>query len=148
MLARNKKNNGSSVSGSSSGTFTIVSCSAVVKGQIDIEEDIRVDGSVDGDIFSKGKVIIGPEGCVRGNIKSKSVEVNGKLFGDITTSDVLILRASSYCEGEITTGSIEIEAGASFFGNCRMGDKEKPEVKDNKKGLHVQARDKSKEIAC
>lgn len=101
-------------------TISIVSGSAVIKGEICIEDDLRIDGNVDGDIHSEGKVVIGPEGKVKGKITGKAVEVHGKIFGDVAVSDIVILRASCYYEGHIIARNIEIEPGAKFFGNCQM----------------------------
>ncbi|MBK5719726.1 polymer-forming cytoskeletal protein [Dysgonomonas sp. Marseille-P4677] len=111
-------------------SLSILSVSAVVKGEITIEDDLRIDGNVDGDIHSGGKVVIGPEGCVKGKITGKSVEVIGKVLGDVTVSDIVILKASSYYEGQIIARNIEIEAGASFYGNCRMEGDDKKELSE------------------
>lgn len=102
------------------GSPSILSSSAIVTGRIDIEEDLRIDGRMEGDIRSKGKVVIGPDGYVKGNIESGSVELTGKMSGDVTVSDIVILRACSYYEGQVTARKIEIEAGARFYGNCKM----------------------------
>lgn len=128
-------------------TFTIVSYSTTVKGLIDIEDDIRVDGSVEGDIHCKGKIVIGAEGHIVGNIKSKSIEICGKLYGDIIASDSVILRASSYYKGVMATGSVEIEAGAQFFGSCRMEENEKGMAKNNGKSQSATTDGKTKEVA-
>lgn len=101
-------------------SLSVLSGSAAFKGEISIADDLRIDGNVDGDINSDGKVVIGPDGCVKGKITGKSIEVIGKILGDVIVSDIVILRASSYYEGQITARNIEIEAGASFYGNCKM----------------------------
>lgn len=105
-------------------SLSVLSGSSVVKGEINIENDMRIDGNVDGNIYSGGKVVIGLAGCVKGQITSKSVEVIGKIWGNVTVSDSVIFRASSYYEGDVITRNIEIEAGARFFGNCKMEDNE------------------------
>ncbi|MFV0537049.1 MAG: polymer-forming cytoskeletal protein [Dysgonomonas sp.] len=109
-----------SVSNPALRSLSVLSGSAAFKGEISIADDLRIDGNVDGDINSGGKVVIGPDGCVKGKITGKSIEVIGKILGDVTVSDIVILRASSYYEGQITARNIEIEAGASFYGNCKM----------------------------
>lgn len=127
MLSKKKENRMVSDSGTGTRVFSILSGSASVKGEINIEDDLRIDGKVEGDIYCGGKVVVGPEGSVKGNIKSKSVEVTGKIFGDVTASDIVVLRASAYYEGQINTKSIEIEPGANFFGNCKMEVEKKKE---------------------
>lgn len=130
MFSKSKTGRESVSATPGSRTISIVSGSAVIKGEISIEDDLRIDGNVDGDIHSEGKVVIGPEGTVKGKITGKAVEVNGKIFGDVTVSDIVVLRASCYYEGHIIARNIEIEPGAKFFGNCQMerdGKKETPE---------------------
>lgn len=120
MFSKNKIDKGSAISNPALRSLSILSGSAAVKGEIVIEDDLRIDGNVDGDIHSGGKVVVGPEGCVKGKIVGKSVEVIGKIFGDVIVTDIVTLRASCFYEGQITARNIEIEAGASFFGNCKM----------------------------
>lgn len=131
MFSKSKNNKISVISSPATRSLSILSGSATVKGEINIEDDLRVDGNVDGDIYSGGKVVIGPEGCVKGKITGKAVEVTGKVLGDVTVSDIVILRASCYYEGQIIARNIEIEAGASFFGNCRMEGEDKKEKPGN-----------------
>lgn len=131
MFSKNKIDRSLVSSNPAVRSLSILSGSAAVKGEINIEDDLRIDGNVDGDIHSGGKVVVGPEGCVKGTITGKSVEVTGKIFGDVTVSDIVILRASCYYEGQITARNIEIEAGASFFGNCKMQGEGKKEISGN-----------------
>ncbi|MFT4223058.1 bactofilin family protein [Dysgonomonas sp.] len=146
MFGKRKIDKKSPINNPALRSLSVLSGSAAVKGEISIDDDLRIDGNVDGDINSGGKVVIGPDGCVKGKITGKSIEVIGKISGDITVSDIVILRASSYYEGQITARNIEIEAGASFYGNCRM---EGDDFKNNKTvpndGTSIQITDK-KEI--
>lgn len=131
MFSKRKNYKSPAISNPALRSLSILSASAAIRGEIVIEDDLRIDGKVDGDIRSNGKVIIGPEGYVKGKITGKSVEVIGKIIGDVIVSDIVILRTTSYYEGQITAHNIEIEAGASFFGNCRMDSEEKKEVFQN-----------------
>lgn len=131
MFSKSKMDKGSTISNPALRSLSIMSASATIKGEIDIEDDLRIDGNVDGNIHSGGKVVIGPEGCVKGKIMGKSVEVIGKIFGDVTVSEIVILRTSSYYEGQIIARNIEIEAGASFFGNCRMENEDRKAITAN-----------------
>lgn len=128
MFNKTRSDKSPAISNPVSQSFSVLSISAAVKGEISIEDDLRIDGILEGDIYSKGKVVIGSEGCVKGKITGKSVEVIGKILGDVTVSDIVILRASCYYEGQITARNIEIESGACFFGNCRMENEEKRAV--------------------
>ncbi|MDR1344286.1 MAG: polymer-forming cytoskeletal protein [Tannerellaceae bacterium] len=102
--------------------LSILSNTVVVTGGISLEEDLRIDGRVKGDISCKGKIVIGADGFVHGNIQSTSLELRGRMSGDIACGSVC-LRAGSSFEGNITAGTVEIEAGACFSGNCKTESK-------------------------
>lgn len=131
MFSKNNKIGKGITSVPVAGAPSILSVSATVTGRISIEEDLRIDGTVEGDIHGKGKVVVGPEGFVKGNIKSRSVELTGRMSGDIAVSDIVILRAASYYEGQITARNIEIESGARFYGNCKMEESAKEGISVN-----------------
>lgn len=132
-----------SVSNQALRSLSVLSGSAEVKGEINIDDDLRIDGNVDGNINSGGKVVIGPDGCVKGKITGKSIEVIGKILGDVTVSDIVILRSSSYYEGQITARNIEIEAGASFYGNCKMENEDFKEAIGDNNNSFIQIADKA-----
>lgn len=118
-----KKNNSTSVmmsTASKDKNHSLVSQSTIFSGEINSKDDLRIDGSLEGNISCEGKVIIGPEGSVTGNIRSQSIELMGTINGDVMVYDIVRLKASSYFKGEITAVNLEIEAGANFFGTCKM----------------------------
>ena len=108
-------------------SHSVLSHAVSITGQINTKDDLRIDGSVEGNITCEGKVIIGPKGRVKGNIESQSIELMGQITGDIIVYDIVRLKSTSYFKGEITAVNIEIEAGANFYGNCKMSDKQKNE---------------------
>ena len=91
-------------------------------GNIETNGDIRIDGEIVGNLDSKGKVVIGPNGKVKGEIVGANAELSGQLEGKIKISELLSLRESSKVYGDITTQKLTIEPGAIFTGRCFMGD--------------------------
>lgn len=94
----------------------------VVKGDIKAEEDFRIDGKLEGNIECSGKVIIGPQAEIIGNIQCVNIDLMGRVDGNINISETASLKASVRFTGEILTKYIEIEPGASFNGTCKMMD--------------------------
>jgi len=92
-----------------------------IVGNIETNGDIRIDGNIDGNILSKGKVVVGSNGLVKGEISCSNAEIAGSLNGKITVGDLLSLKASSKVFGDIKTGKLSIEPGAIFSGTCAMG---------------------------
>lgn len=106
-----------------------------VKGNMITETDFRLDGKIDGDVQCSGKLVVGPKGCVTGNIVSSNAEILGLVEGSIRVSEKLVLKATAIVQGDIFTKLLEIEPNARFNGACSMGiattekEKEKTSVK-------------------
>ena len=92
----------------------------IIKGDISAEEDMRIDGFVEGNIHCKGKVVISQNGEVRGQIVCSNIELAGKVYGDIHASGILVLKHTSFYQGDLQIQSLEIEPGAVFNGSCKM----------------------------
>lgn len=119
-------------------THSVLSHAVTITGQINTKDDLRIDGCVEGNITCEGKVIIGPKGKVKGNIESQSIELMGQITGDIIVYDIVRLKSTSYFKGEITAVNIEIEAGANFYGNCKMSDKQRNELMPEEEVLQAE----------
>jgi cytoskeletal protein CcmA (bactofilin family) len=83
-----------------------------------------IDGSLTGNLNTKGKVVIGTTGKVKGEVICKNSEVAGIIEGKIVVGQLLNLKASSKIYGDIVTSKLSIEPGAVFSGNCKMNDTE------------------------
>jgi len=91
-----------------------------VVGEIQAENNFRIDGVVEGTIVCKGKVIIGSKGVIEGTLTCVSAEVMGSFKGKIFVSDTLSLKSTAKVEGEIKTKTLSIEPNAIFIGTCDM----------------------------
>ncbi|MDR1092329.1 MAG: polymer-forming cytoskeletal protein [Prevotella sp.] len=86
-----------------------------IKGEIGSEEDFRIDGSIDGNITCRGKIIVGQNGTITGNITCTNIEIFGQVKGYIICKDTLILRSTSRFAGDMKMQIIEIEPGAQIM---------------------------------
>ncbi len=102
--------------------INLVSIGTDITGDIKSNGDIRIDGSLTGNLNTKGKVVIGTTGKVKGEVICKNSEVSGIIEGKIIVNQLLILKASSKIFGDIATTKLSIEPGAIFSGNCKMSD--------------------------
>jgi cytoskeletal protein CcmA (bactofilin family) len=105
-------------------TINLISNGTDITGDIKSNGDIRIDGTLTGNLNTKGKVVIGTTGKVKGEVICKNSEVAGILEGKITVGQLLNLKVSSKINGEIVTSKLSIEPGAVFSGNCKMSDTE------------------------
>ncbi len=100
--------------------INIIGIGTRITGDIDSNGDIRVDGSLTGKLFTKGKVVIGETGIVKGEISCKNSDVEGSIEGKITVAQLLSLKAKSRITGDIIASKLAIEPGCQFTGNCDM----------------------------
>ncbi|MCD8287295.1 MAG: polymer-forming cytoskeletal protein [Porphyromonadaceae bacterium] len=105
--------------------YLLVNTSIV--GNIHAGSDIRIDGSLQGNIECSGKIVIGEQAHIQGNIRAVNAEINGKINGNLTIQEVLTLKATSNIEGDITTQTLVIEPKAIFNGSCKMKDLKNPD---------------------
>lgn len=96
-----------------------------IKGNIESDGDIRIDGVLDGDLDCRGRVVVGPESRIKGTIRCTSAEIMGFITGEIIVKDLLSLKASATITGNLTMGKLSVEPGAHFVGHCKMIGEEK-----------------------
>ena len=96
-----------------------------IEGTFRSESNIRIDGSIIGNVETKGRLVIGPNGIIEGEITCQNAEVEGKINGKILVEDLLSLKSSARIDGEIFTSKLSIDPGAMFTGSCHMGNKVK-----------------------
>jgi cytoskeletal protein CcmA (bactofilin family) len=102
------------------GEITHLSSSTVVEGDITLENDIRVAGSIIGTVNAKGALIVEQSGKIKGEIKASSATIAGKISGNIECDGLMILENRSCFVGDIKTRQIVINENAEFQGNCAM----------------------------
>ena len=105
-------------------TINLISNGTEITGDVKSNGDIRIDGLLTGNLNTKGKVVIGPTGKVKGEVLCKNSEVSGMVEGKISVGQLLTLKTSSKIVGDIITFKLSIEPGAKFTGNCKMSESE------------------------
>ncbi|ATL49621.1 cell shape determination protein CcmA [Chitinophaga caeni] len=124
----NTKSEGKSILPTSN--INIIGAGTSIKGDIVCEGDIRIDGSVEGLVSTKSKVVVGPEGSVSGDIQCDSADILGQVTGIIKVDDLLFLKGNAVVKGDVYTKHFEMEPSANFNGRCHMEASEgKPENK-------------------
>lgn len=109
-----------------SGTlYNALTAGSKIIGTIIADSDIRIDGTVEGDIQCSGKLVVGEQGSITGTVACQNAEIMGHLDGKIDVKHSLALRATSTIKGEISTQTLMVEPNAVFNGTCTMGEKAK-----------------------
>jgi len=106
-----------------------------IKGNIESDGDIRIDGILVGDLDCKGRVVVGPDSRIDGTIRCTSAEIMGYIKGEISVKDLLSLKGTASITGNLTMGKLSVEPGARFVGHCKMINEEKqvPEANQEEK---------------
>ena len=102
-------------------TINTIGQGTVVTGDIQSKGDIRVDGTLKGSVNTSGKVVLGKEGVIEGDVVCNSADISGLIKAKITVSQLLSLKATAKLNGDIITNKLSIEPGAAFTGSCSMG---------------------------
>lgn len=100
---------------------TLVGAGTTLKGDIHSNNDLRIDGTIVGNVHSSSKVVIGANGVVEGNISGNQADIIGKVTGNVKVKDLLQLRGDSAVTGNLYAGKLQVEPSAVFNGECHMG---------------------------
>jgi len=101
----------------SSKQMAIIGASMVIKGEIRTQEELFIDGDVEGMVESKSLLTVGPNGKVRANIKAREVIVFGSVRGNVDVVEKVAIRDNGSVIGDIKTAGISIDDGSYFKGS-------------------------------
>ena len=96
-----------------------ISAGTVIKGEILSPTDIRIDGTFEGRVRSKGRVVVGESATIKGDIVCENVDLWGKVEGNLFVKDTLSLKEGCVVDGNLHIRRLAVELGATFNGNCK-----------------------------
>ncbi|UGU17837.1 polymer-forming cytoskeletal protein [Sinomicrobium kalidii] len=91
-----------------------------ITGDIVSDADIRIDGQVEGNVKSSGRIVIGKDGFINGKIECTNADVEGKFTGELLVAEQLSLKSSAIIQGEVVASKLAVDPGAAFNANCTM----------------------------
>ncbi len=90
------------------------------KGELSAQEDLVVQGSVEGSITHTQSLSIGTEGSMKGDIRARVIVIDGKVEGDMYATESVNIRASAKVKGNVFSPRVAISDGAFFQGRVEM----------------------------
>lgn len=99
----------------------LIASGTKLEGTIHTKDDIRVSGHVDGSLHVQGKAMVAPEGVVDGDLHADDSDVAGTINGELRIKGRLLLKSTARVKGTIHTSRLIVEEGATFDGQCVMG---------------------------
>jgi len=125
------------------GSHNQIAKGTIIRGDIETEGVLRIDGTLIGNILSKGKVVIGSTGKVEGEVICQTANIMGHMSGQIRVEELLALQSSAKLHGDVVTGKLSIEPGAEFNATCKMG----AVIKEINHGRSGKSAEKRRELA-
>jgi len=96
-----------------------------VEGNINADNDFRIDGTLLGNLTGKAKVIIGPEGKVKGEVRCVNAIIEGGFDGVMKVSNQLHIKSGGDVRGNVHASDLVVESGAKFNVDCTTGKESK-----------------------
>ncbi len=110
-----------SVPAAVSNAAAVIGPKITFKGEIIGEEDLLVQGKVEGSIDLKGNhLIIGQQGVVKANLMAKTITIEGTVEGDLIGQERIEIKSSSNVKGNLIAARVTLEDGAKFRGSIDM----------------------------
>lgn len=103
-----------------SSSQNIIAQGTKIVGDFNSEGDFRIDGTIEGNIKTTGKVVVGKAGFIKGTLQGTDAYFEGGFSGKLALSGTLTLKASANIDGEVVAGKLSVEPGANFNVTCIM----------------------------
>jgi cytoskeletal protein CcmA (bactofilin family) len=100
---------------------TTIGADAVFKGQLQFDKSVRLLGRFEGEINSKGELVIAEGAKLTGEVKADTICVNGEVQGNLNAASRVQLSGSARLEGDLETTRLEVADGAVLVGRVSVG---------------------------
>lgn len=128
MFSDNKKNKNDDFTS----IQNIIAKGTTIVGDFTSEGDLRIDGIIEGNVKTPGKVVVGKTGVITGTLKCSNAYFEGAFSGQLTLTETLSLKATAVIQGEVVTQKLAIDPGATFDVTCEMKTTDKNLIGDSK----------------
>ena len=97
-----------------------------IKGTVKFQKELTLDCQVEGTIDSQGRLTVGKQARIKGDIRTRSVIVDGTVDGNITAGERCELRAGCTVNGDIEAPRLVVDEAASFVGSAKIATQKQP----------------------
>ncbi len=103
------------------------------KGELTANEDLLIQGQIEGSINHTSSLTIGEEGKIKANVNAEHVCVEGTVDGDLVGSKSVVVKESGNVKGNIFSPVVTLREGSTFNGRIDMTGKEQPKAESPQK---------------
>ena len=100
----------------------IISSGTRIEGKFIAKENVRIDGTIIGDVTCDKKIVMGDTGYINGSVVTKESSIRGRIEGTLTVTELAHLHETAFIEGTIIAKKMIVDAGASYSGECKIGE--------------------------
>ncbi len=124
-MAQNQPAKGSPTPSNNKGAnkTSVIAHGTVIKGNFKANDNLRIDGKIVGDVVCEKRLVIGKTGIIKGKIIAAELAVDGMVDGEAISKGVANLSATSQFVGTLTAVRLEVNEGATFNGEFKIGKK-------------------------
>jgi cytoskeletal protein CcmA (bactofilin family) len=101
-------------------SMTFIGEGTRIMGDMSVEHDLRVEGSIKGAVSVGGTLVLSITGSIEGDVVSRAASLAGRLLGNVHVQERLMLEEKSVLQGDLHARELVVQEGAIFQGNCRM----------------------------
>ena len=118
----NSSTNGTTASSmSTDGLTCIIAKGTVIEGKITSTENMRIDGTIKGQVLCDKRLVMDTDGLIEGDVQAGESTIKGRVVGTVSVINTLHLLESSFIKGDIKAKKLHVEEGAKYDGKCLIG---------------------------
>jgi cytoskeletal protein CcmA (bactofilin family) len=102
-------------------TLCNIAKDTIITGNLTTSEDLRIDGTIKGDVYCAKKLVMDSTGKIEGNVNAASADISGQIYGKVTIDGVLHLLETAFVNGTITAKQLNVDDGAKYQGETKIG---------------------------
>ena len=114
-------NNSNGLSMDSKSATCVVAKGTSIEGKFNAVEDVRLDGTVKGDVKCDKRMVMGATGKIEGSLHAHDAIIMGTVEGELIVKDTLHLKNTAIIKGDIKAKSMKVDEGAKYNGQCQVG---------------------------
>lgn len=107
-------------SGGGGGGVNTIDAHTAIQGDLKAGGDIRIDGTLTGNLICEGKLIIGPQGTVDGDVVCVNAAIEGNFIGNLIVKEMLTLQATANVKGDVKATKMAVLGGCQMNGTCTV----------------------------
>jgi len=100
---------------------TVIGPDAKFKGELSFEKGVKILGSFEGRISTKGNLVVASEGAIQADVEAGTITVEGEINGNVAAQDLVELKNSARLQGDLRCERLIVVDGAHFIGHCNVG---------------------------